>query len=522
MKQDINRIYSLILKHATVVKSILPDVLDEIVAIASKYSPSASFQRALLLAEMKGYYMEKLPLAKLTRWLAVIRRDYGGTEFNNIVNQIRGLFGVQSQNSNTQMNVSNMSSNINVGNMAMHGIVPGIYKYGKYDWLGETRVEKINAVLKEKYNMALPEELAQLALEIFHSLYLLNTELSYRAETDERLKAIAELTEGLRNNKEIREITVLDEFASIVATAHILSEILSNEETKKKLKKLTANKENINEAKKAICAAVAKAKAEARKAQTAKQILDSFAVGKVLHQIDFTAKVRLAELLSRYPVFTKTILEAIKTIKEEPGMVGDTIEFSGYKKMESYSELARTRLTEHVYPETVYIKRLAQKELQVRKYEEGVRGRKRKYIVLIDKSGSMGAVKLEKAKAVAISLLLSSKTDDVLVAFFDTYPYPEDEPFRVTEDFLNTLEKVLSVRSDGGTNIDRALQYADRHAPGYTIILITDGEDYVTYKPKNKLITIFVNGHNEVLKQISEKYFDVDDITGKTVRKILD
>jgi len=521
-----------VLSQAAFLQHVLPSILDEVVRIASAYSPSKAFQQGLFLAEMHGHTMEKFAVAKLARWLAVLKRDYGDAEFQNMVAALRGMAGQAAPGASagaTGNITGSTTATVGAGGGARGipaagwaGIRPGIYRHGNYDWLGEVRVEKIAEALRARHRELYPEW-HQLALEIFHSLYLLNTELSDRVEQDEHLKALAEATKPLREDRELRSLTVLDEFTSIMVAAEILDAIYHRLDRPRgpALGHGACPFGKPSDVADAIAKVLRRVREEAEKMKRASTIIGGLWASKVGHQLDFSAKVKLAELLSRYPVFTRTLLEAIKTVRSEPGTAGGTVEFSGYKKMESYSEAARARVVEHAYPETMFLKRLAAKELDVRRYDEGQRGRKRRFIVMIDKSGSMAGEKMEWAKAVAASLLLASDTDDVMVAFFDTDPYPENGPFRLSEDFVKTLEKVLSVGAGGGTSIDRALEYADRHAPGYTTVLVTDGEDRVTYRPKNRLVTVFIRGGNEELRKMSEKYIEARELRGKVAEQIL-
>lgn len=62
----------------------LPDNLrKEFVEIAAQKSPSAAFDLATQLATLHG--VNSLAAAKATRWLAVIKRDFGQVEFERIV-----------------------------------------------------------------------------------------------------------------------------------------------------------------------------------------------------------------------------------------------------------------------------------------------------------------------------------------------------------------------------------------------------------------------------------------------------
>ena len=58
----------------------------KLVKLAKEKSPSAVFSLAQVAARLAGKNpMESLALAKATRWLAVVRRDYGQAEFERIV-----------------------------------------------------------------------------------------------------------------------------------------------------------------------------------------------------------------------------------------------------------------------------------------------------------------------------------------------------------------------------------------------------------------------------------------------------
>lgn len=56
------------------------------VKIAQASSPSAAFGLGFRAATLAGFKeLHVLSIAKATRWLAVIRRDYGQIEFDNLV-----------------------------------------------------------------------------------------------------------------------------------------------------------------------------------------------------------------------------------------------------------------------------------------------------------------------------------------------------------------------------------------------------------------------------------------------------
>ena len=62
-----------------------PELRQKFVEIARTKSPSAAFGLAEATARLHGFSpIEALGIAKATRWLAVVRRDYGQAEFDRI------------------------------------------------------------------------------------------------------------------------------------------------------------------------------------------------------------------------------------------------------------------------------------------------------------------------------------------------------------------------------------------------------------------------------------------------------
>jgi len=525
--RSIDEIESFVIRFAS---HIPPNVLSNIVPIIERValsrSPSSAFTEAYNLAVIHapGY---ELAVAKITRWIAVARRDYGDAEAHRLLNILKSLarnyiqplhIGASRSSGQPQQTqpISTSSSSM------IQGIIPGIYRYGKYDWLAQARVEKIAESLK-RWGIELPSELSQLAIEIFHSMYLLNTELATeRISTNPALEVLVEATEPIREDRELRRHTVLDEELSLLLTAEILRKILLNRQLTDELRRLfgsmlsglqqgqTQTTDELRRIAEMLKEAVKNAKPDKEAVEKAKATLmiGGRLAGKFRGKLDFADRVEITKLLAEHPVMVEHILRYLKT-SEEPGKKGDTIDFAGYKKIQSYTELPRIRVTELTYPEDLFLQRLATKSIDVRKYEEGTTGRKRKYVVVIDKSGSMSGEKIEWAKAVALSLLLRSDTDDVKVIFFDYAPY---EVIDFSKNPVEALRKVAAVQANGGTSIDAALMKADEFK-GYDIVLITDGEDTVTYKPRNRLFSVMIYGDNETLRSVSTRYERIQDLS---------
>lgn len=493
-----------------------PELLRRAVEIASRESPSRAFIDAGAVYEAavagSANVAERLAYQKLTRWLAVVRRDYPN-EFKNVVSELESLVQTWRGGADPDDGAAGRAAGVEGEGWPVR---IGIYVHGSYDWLGQERLDKIDKILRARHNQALPKELAQLALEVFHSLYLLDTSL--RRGLDPALAEIAEATEPLRR-ADIRRYTVLSELPALLATAQIMSVVVDKWREYASQERAGGGRPTVS----GFCrllkdgggveGLVKAVEGEVERQRKAVKIID--ALGRkagVGHRLGFDEKIRLADILSRYEVFTEEVLRAITTTDEKrPGRTGGTAEFKGFKRMEEYAEISRIRVTEAASPDLLFKLKLLTKDIAVREYGEGSRGRRRKYIVLIDKSGSMAGPKLEKAKAVALGLLLRPETDDVKVAFFDYKPWP-DEPVSLREDTVRAIETIVRVVGDGGTRIDAALAYADEKAPNHTIVLITDGEDKVTYKPRNRLVAVMVDGDNETLMKNAAKYIRASDI----------
>jgi uncharacterized protein with von Willebrand factor type A (vWA) domain len=133
-----------------------------------------------------------------------------------------------------------------------------------------------------------------------------------------------------------------------------------------------------------------------------------------------------------------------------------------------------------------------------------------KFLLLVDKSGSMeDRNKTLWSRAVALALAMHAKKNRLKcqLAFFDD-AVCQDKPIDLVNEFDEALKWILTLKCDGGTSIDRALRFADKQT-SKKVIIVTDGEDTVTYQPKKELISLMVEGGNETLRKVSKKYFKV-------------
>ena len=204
------------------------------------------------------------------------------------------------------------------------------------------------------------------------------------------------------------------------------------------------------------------------------------------------------------PIFKWTAEVSIR--REESIIPEDDVDVSSIRQ---YSDVIHLMpLFQHSLPEELYVLKLATKSLTRREFIR-YKFKPKKIVVLVDVSGSMeDNNKYIVANASLLSicdLVKKSGVNELIVVPFDSAPHEPitGSPSQIKQRVLKEL-----LYSGGGTNIDRALQEAEKLGATH-IILITDGKDYVHHKPKVPLYTVAINCENEDLKKISREYYEV-------------
>jgi len=203
------------------------------------------------------------------------------------------------------------------------------------------------------------------------------------------------------------------------------------------------------------------------------------------------------KIVDKMPMFVK--------IKKERDTHGD--ELAGYRLTKKIEKALPRELS---LPNELFFYKLASSGFLSREkmiVKEGA------YYVLIDKSGSMEGEKTIWARAVALALLklAREKRRKFFMRLFDfkVYSLADDNNIK------KLLTTILTVKSDGGTNIDAAIQKALRDLEYLkeqtnTVIIITDGEDEVKTKPEDlkrynaSLVAVMIEGRNDMLKTLAE------------------
>jgi len=203
--------------------------------------------------------------------------------------------------------------------------------------------------------------------------------------------------------------------------------------------------------------------------------------------------------------FAKLYSDAVKTSKNH-----EKSQFPcGIKRIERFSEIPYTALDD-IIDNDIFAYKLSTKTLKVTDFK----AKKKKYLIYIDKSGSMedemkhvdGGKVIKIAFACAIALAMHTKSKNVELKLFDTEVY---DPITTSAELINTL---LRLYAGGGTNITNVFKdiINTKDVKNKRVVIITDGIDSVkedvikSAKSLNlDIVPIFINTNNQII----EKYF---------------
>jgi len=390
-------------------------------------------------------------------------------------------------------------------------VIDGIFRYGNYGWLGEYRAKSILAIVeKAGFNVSNVEQV--LPLDIFHACYLLNTSLIDNPRAD-----LVEIVNPIINDEELRKLTVADDMISRVFAAKFLIELLkrleqlqgSNGQNGMDLQSLCnalhnrgAKDNTDNKWVNGVREAIVKAKEEAKRHAKNAKLYSGLKAG-IGHNVTF------GELLDlNFAVDLESLVKMFREVNIAWAQAMKTSVAGSYEGIKFGRDLARVAPSALALPDELFWYRFATSTLPIIETKEAELER---FILVVDKSGSMdNRNKTLWSRAVALALARQAKLGSVKakLLFFDYGVYPS-EPIDLLERFDEALKVILTLKCSGGTSIDTALMEADK-LDGYTIVLITDGEDKVTYKPRNKLISVMIDGDNKALKDMSTAYLKAE------------
>jgi uncharacterized protein with von Willebrand factor type A (vWA) domain len=350
-------------------------------------------------------------------------------------------------------------------------------------------------------------------LDLFHSCYLLNT------AHEEEPPYLHKLCELIISDKELRKITVADDLISRVFAVKFL--LALKEQLQKRqgeqgqqgqqsleqlLQQLSAGEGASEEQKKSAQEAkklVEQAKEEAKKETEQIKLYVGLKAG-VGHKVTFGELLDLGQ-------FAVDLRELLKLFRDVSSInFGKTLKVApvgSYEGVRFGRDLTKITPSALALPDELWWYRFATSTLPVM---ETKATEHEKFLLLVDKSGSMeDRNKTLWSRAVALALAMHAKKNRLKcqLAFFDD-AVCQDKPIDLVNEFDEALKWILTLKCDGGTSIDRALRFADKQT-SKKVIIVTDGEDTVTYQPKKELISLMVEGGNETLRKVSKKYFKV-------------
>lgn len=225
------------------------------------------------------------------------------------------------------------------------------------------------------------------------------------------------------------------------------------------------------------------------------------------HRALLSRALRVSELIPKLAPKYEPL--ARRVVKHKTVPWPDDIEIEPIRSL-SASDLARVVTVDHLCTDSEFVRRVAYRSLRQVVYCEPVPEPPKTVTMLIDVSGSMdqslpsGHKRSEYAIASAICLLRAGLRGGhtIRLVRFDDEPFPalEGTPAAIEEQLM------LCEFSGGGTKIDSALSFADAEGSD-EIILVTDGDDTVSYEPSARLsVYLCADRDSESLQRIADYY----------------
>jgi uncharacterized protein with von Willebrand factor type A (vWA) domain len=388
-----------------------------------------------------------------------------------------------------------------------------------------------------------------LAVDIFYSFFLPVPIIDYErvgGDVDKemafRIAALTALISNRRFNR-VKALTTADTTTSVVASASFierLARLLSQQRMSNKGGDRSREEEGNEDLSKMVDKALEQAEHDARVAKDIKSLIARTGAGtasmlsygdnpeEILKLARNTNVERILQIVMGIKVSFSTQSKIMR--RHSKGWLGG---------LEYGSDLERLHYGQLALPEEVFLAKLADSKLLL--YEKSLPASKGPLYVLLDKSGSMIGEKIDWARAVAVALLQRSARENRMfyARFFDSTVYPLMKVSKAANpsEVLDVLKYLATVRAGGGTNITNALMtaiddIASRNV-GDTVsdvIIITDGEDRIDLeqvsrsmgKVSLRLISVMIQGHNNYLKRLSDKYLTVKRLGRESILEVVE
>jgi len=386
----------------------------------------------------------------------------------------------------------------------------GIFVFGNYGWLGEYRAAVIKAALEKHVGREVRVK-PLVPLDIFHAAYLFLTD---RVENPDPV--LAEITKPIVENAELRSYTAGRDLVSRAFAVKFLAEFLKKLEEEAEKRGIPGDR-SVEQALsggaggdrgflEAVSAAAERAAEKAKEDARKMALFHGLAAG-VGHSVVLDEMLNLDFAVD--PAALLRLFREIEVPFSKHRFTSPFGERGGYRLGR---DLARLAPSAAALPDDLFWYRFATSTLPLVDTEAS---RLDDFVMVVDKSGSMSGDKTLWSRAVALALMKAAVEGRVRakLIFFDDTPM---EPIDLRAERKRALETILRLRCSGGTSIDRALEAADGLAR--TIVLITDGEDSVSYKPSSRLISVMILGDNPALREVSDRYLSVEPTKGGALR----
>ena len=370
-----------------------------------------------------------------------------------------------------------------------------------------------------------------LAGDVFYIFYLPFPRIarpeSLTGEEALRLAVLSEMLSSARTWK-IKAHTVADASTSIVAATIFSGALVQNLEKYRSSglgSQQSPSGDRGTRVRKAVRSALSQTERAVRNVAALKSIIAKTGAGTtsslmfedsldiVLELADKTDISEIARILERVEV---SRLPSSRTVASPRGWITG-IELGG--------DLERIHPSRLALPEELFLAELANSRLLL--YKKEMDSEMGPVYVLLDKSGSMSGHKINWARAVALALLIKSRSmgRSYFVRFFDSivYELKHASVGSRSREVMELVRYLATVRASGGTNITAAVAKAvediqARRARGVSdIVLITDGEDKLSTHIMSGIIegsgvnlhSVMIGGHNPALEKVSKTYMTV-------------
>jgi len=439
---------------------------------------------------------------------------------------------------------------------------------GFIDEIRKYKGEKIISMAKSVSVRPINEKVVNvpLAVDIYYTMYLPVPLPDYdlvniAGSNQELLRRLMIIQNILASNKlqKIKNYTTADSMTSMVATASFVERLnrmlqtpaggQGDKSDRNKQKTLDSESQdsssvgnldkNLEDLKNSIEKALEKTTEDVKVAKEIKGLIAKVGAGNT-SILSYTENPEEVLKLARETDISK-ILEKLAGLKLI--LSRKSKEFRRYSKgwltgIEFGRDLERLHYSQLALPEEIFIANFANDKLLL--FEKSLNSSLGPIYVLLDKSGSMIGDKIYWARAVAVALLQKSISEgrDFYVRFFDSMAHPLMKVLRRSKPsiIMKVLMYLATVRAGGGTSISNAIFTAaedlkkEKRKRISDVILITDGEDKINLnlltriktESKMRLHTVMVQGINQYLKKLSDRYLMVKKLDQEGILKVVE